>query len=744
MDNYAEQFEIEKFHLNSIKLYIKEQLEKESKVRVNKRNDLITARKDMYDNTIHSSNDFDKLSDAVQYLSSLEVQTNDYRSIDARINKYEKMLNTPYFARIDFTEEGCDLESIYIGLGNLADNKTHQVYICDWRAPISSIFYRYGLGKASYKAPYGMISGDIQLKRQFDIKNGELKHFLDSSLTIMDDILKLALSQNSSPKMKNIVETIQREQDIIIRDIENDVLIVQGVAGSGKTSIALHRVAFLLYHGLNTNLKINNIVLIAPNTLFEKYIDNVLPELGEKNIKTLTQEDIFNDVFENSLKINNRNSLIEKIVNIPDLEKKTLIKSSMNFKLSKDFILILERFLDYYTHRMIEFSDVYYNSDCIVNRHLLKDELIKYNNNMPLEKSLATIEARITSKIHELRKMRLVKLEKFVSNYPEHSFEIKSYARLLSLKESSVLKKEIYKFTRIDALQMYKKLIRNKYLFYKLSYGINLPENIETILSFTNNNLENSFLEYEDGMALLYLKLKMSGCSLYKDVKQVVVDEAQDYYPLQYEILKRAFKDAKYTIMGDINQSIEKEANLSIYDDIKAVLNKKRCSTVFMKKSFRCSYEISRFSSYFIDETIDIESVDRHEDKPKVHSAIDHAQLEASIIDEIIECRKAGYESIAIICKSMSDSENLYNKIGIKAGAILINSNSYEISAGVSILPIYMAKGLEFDAVILYQTNDDNYNNIYDKKLLYIGCTRALHKLSMFYIGEISRLIPSK
>jgi DNA helicase II / ATP-dependent DNA helicase PcrA len=743
MDNYEQQLIVEKSYLDKIVRVIKNQIDKEETKRDIKKDELLAARQDMYENTTHSSNDFDKLADAIQFLRPLEVQTNDYEATTARIQKYNKMLKAPYFARIDFTEEGDGdgIESIYIGLGNLSDNKTHQIYICDWRAPISSVFYRYGIGKASYLAPYGTITVDIKLKRQYEIKNSEMQYFFESSFTIMDDMLKQALSHNSSTKMKNIVETIQMEQDIIIRDIENDLLIVQGVAGSGKTSVALHRVAFLMYHGVTAGLNTNNIVLITPNNLFGKYIDNVLPELGEKNIQTITLEDMFDTYFEEN--IISRNSLIEEIISTSDIEKRNLLKSCIEFKMSKAFITILDRFLKHYEHRMIEFSDIFYNGECIVDRYLLKQELIKFNDiAMPLEKRLVIIESRIMSKIHEMRKIRLAKLEKFMGNYPAHRFEIKQYSRLLSLKQSASLKREIDKFTKIDAVKMYKTLIKDKSLFYRIAKGLTLPENIEQILDYTHENLQGQLINYEDGMVLLCLKLKLSGCDLYKDIKQVVVDEAQDYYPLQYEILKRTYSNTKYTIMGDINQSIEKDADLSIYNDIKLILNKKRCSTVFMKKSFRCSYEINNFSTHFANESIEIESFDRHEDVPKVIGAADQAQLEAGIIKEVKDCERAGYESIAIVCKSMSASEKLYKNIGNLMGASLLNTNSVNTVTGVVILPVYMAKGLEFDSVIIYQTNDDNYKNNDDKKLLYIACTRALHKLSLFYTGEVSRLVP--
>lgn len=743
MDNYKEQLVSEKNYLERIKGIIKKQMSDETDKLKNKRGQLVADRKDMYENTTHYSSDFEKLSDAIQYVKPIEMQTYDYEATEARIRKYDRMQQSPYFARIDFTEEGFDRESIYIGLGNLTDEKTRQTYICDWRAPISSIFYRFGLGKASYKAPYGIIEGEVSLKRQFEIKKGEMQYFFDSSMTIIDDILKQALSQNTSAKMKSIVETIQKEQDLIIRDIENDLLMVQGVAGSGKTSVALHRVAYLMYHGLTGNLSSNNIILITPNNLFEKYIDNVLPELGEKNIQALTMEEIFDNIFEEKIDMCNRNTLLEEIISTRDMNKKILIKSSMEFILSKEFLMIIERYLKYFEHKMIDFRDIYYNGECIANRHLTKAELLKQNEiSLPLEKRLETIEKRIMIKIHELRKPRLGKLEKFIAEYPEHIYEVKPLARLLSLKENTSIKKEVMKFSRIDVMALYKRLAGDLNLFYRMAEGISLPENIEKIMEYVRADLQNPVLSYDNAMVLLVMKLILGGCERYKEIMQVVVDEAQDYYPVHYEILKRCFGNAKFTVLGDINQTIEKTTDLSAYSDIRQILNKKRSSTIMMNKSFRCSYEINKFSSCFSDGHMEIESFERHESLPDIIRAGNHGQMNENAVNKVNEYQSEGFQSIAIICKSMTGAVQLYKEIGSELGAALINTDSFETINKVTILPVYMAKGLEFDAVLIYDANDDMYWDSEDRQLLYICCTRALHRLSIFYSGKKSRLIP--
>lgn len=743
MENNTLELESEKAYLNNVNSVIQQQLENEKKKSATKRNELISARRDMYENTVHASNDFDRLSDTIQYLNPLEIQTYDYEASSAKILKYEKMKNSPYFARIDFEEDGFEAERIYIGLGNLTDEKTRQTYICDWRAPISSIFYRYGLGRASYTAPFGTISGNVLLKRQYEIKNGMLQYYFDSSLTIMDDMLKQALSLNSSAKMKSIVETIQQEQDIIIRDIENDVLIVQGVAGSGKTSVALHRIAFLMYHGLTVNLNKSNIVIIAPSNLFSQYIENVLPELGEKNVQTITYEDMYQSMFQKS-GIESRNALLETIITESNASRKEMMKTATEFMMSRNFITILDRYLKYYEYRMIEFIDVFYNGECIANRHLLKEELLHSNEvAIPLAKRLENIENRIMQKIQLRRKERLDKIEKFLTNYPEHIYEIKPLARLLLLKEFKALKKQINKFTQIDIRKLYRRLKTDKNLFYRMADGLTLPSNMDQLFEYFCSEVDKSVDNYADGMVLLCIKLKISGCNSFKDIKQVVVDEAQDYYPLQYEILRNTFPDAKYTVMGDINQSIEKNTNLNVYNDIKEILAKKSCSTFFMKKSFRCSYEINEFSSNFGNKNICTESFERHESKPQIMQAINKQAMNALIEDEIKLCRELGYGSIAVLCKSLKDATHLYNNVGNRINATLIQHNTEEFTGGVAVLPVYMAKGLEFDAVIVHETNDENYNSDDDRKLLYIACTRALHRLNLFYSGKLSRLVPT-
>jgi DNA helicase-2/ATP-dependent DNA helicase PcrA len=254
LDDYQRDFREETKYLEQTLACIQDEIEKGTGSLQSSRNNLIASRKDMWENTVHFSNDFARLTELNQYLAEVNRQTATYINSLNRIEKLKKMIGSPYFGRFDFVEDGFEeREKIYVGLGNVMDPATNDIYVFDWRAPICSIFYRHELGPATYEAPIGLISGEVLLKRQYKIQNSQLEYFFDCSIQINDEILQEVLSRNSSAKMRNIVETIQKEQDIIIRDTTNELLMVQGVAGSGKTSIALHRIAFLLYDGLKSN-----------------------------------------------------------------------------------------------------------------------------------------------------------------------------------------------------------------------------------------------------------------------------------------------------------------------------------------------------------------------------------------------------------------------------------------------------------------------------------------------------------
>lgn len=710
-----------------------------------KEDKLISYRREMYENSSHSNQDFNKLSDTVQYLNPLIMQTMDYQASQSRVALFERMEKSPYFARVDFVTEKWGKESIYIGIGNLEDEDTFESYIYDWRAPISSIFYRYEIGEASYSAPVGDISGNITLKRQFEIEDAKLKFFFDSSVNILDDILKQTLSKNTSPQMKTIVETIQREQDVIIRDMESDLLIVQGVAGSGKTSVALHRIAYLMYEGLANPLSPSNMVLISPNNLFAKYISGVLPELGESNIQTVTFEKLFYNNYGEDIDFIRRNEVLDQVLTAnPDTRR--LLQDNIKFKSSPEFLEILHRLIYHYEHHMIPFTDIMYGGQTIFKRDLLKNRFLSSNSrSLPAQVRLQHIETIISDKLLALRPERLKKLEDYYSGIPELSLDFKTVARLMNTKQTSQVMKQVRIFTRIDYLNLYTTLFNDSQLFRNLSAGLDLPENIKDIYNLTRNQLNNDKLDYSDAMILLLLKLKMDSTPENIDIRQVVVDEAQDYSSVHYEILAKLFPRAKYTVLGDVNQTIVEIDNDNIYNDIIRLLNKRNTRKVSLSKSFRCSYEISSFASQFTDKDIEIQQLDRHSSPPEIIKGETQEDLYTSVVETLNNWKEQGYESLAVVCKNSRQADEVYRNLYGKLDNLkLFVGNESASLTGNLVIPIYLAKGLEFDGVIIFNSNEENYYTTDDRRLLYIGSTRALHKLALCYTGDISPYIKLK
>lgn len=697
-----------------------EQLKQAKEAADKKKSEIIEAKKDVRENTEHgitslyTSDGFEALVELSQYINPVTDKIIDYEEEEHKILLLEKMIKSPYFARIDFKfDDEDEFEKIYIGRSSLRKNSYQEMYVYDWRSPIASVFYRFMTGEAFYDAPCGRVTGELNLKRQYEIKNGILEYFFDSDVQIVDEFLRQLLSQNTTAKMKAIVETIQHEQDVVIRDMENDLLMVQGVAGSGKTSIALHRAAYLMYQGLQTKLSANNIMIISPNSIFEQYISNVLPELGEDNVISSVFEDILSELL-NGRKIQSRNDFLENL--IVNSKYKEISRNSIEFKTSSFFREILDQFLIDIPRQWIEFEDVYYEGKCVVSGQILKDKILG-RPETPLGIKLEQLEDYILEQIFGTGKGRGHKEEK------------------------NLIKQEIQKFIKIDIVELYKILFSNEAYFYSLLQNSNPSQNIKNIWKYTKENLEADSLYYDDAIAIAYLYLKIYGTNKYKNIKQVVIDEAQDYYPLQYEIFNLLFSNAKFTILGDMKQTLAKKEDISFYEQIQKILNKKKSSLIMLDKSFRCTNEILNFSLKFIEQSSQIKSFNRNGDSPKVYIADNSEIFIDEIVKEIKLCQEKGFQSICLICKTEKNSTYLFNKIKHKLDIQLIKNGSVSDLQGVFILPVYMSKGLEFDAVLICDADSQNYHDEDDKNLLYVACTRALHKLSLFCENEVSPLI---
>lgn len=657
---------------------------------------------------LYDADDFEALAEFSQYTNAVNEGILDYEEEKRKISRLEHFIRCPYFARIDFQfEDEEQAEKIYIGRSSLTQRSTGDIFVYDWRSPIASVFYRFMSGKAYYDAPNGKIEGTVNLKRQYEIKDSVLKYFFDMDMNISDEILRQMLSKNTSPKMKAIVETIQKEQDIVIRDMENDLLMVQGVAGSGKTSIALHRAAYLMYQGLQTKLPANRILILSPNNAFEQYISDVLPELGEENVNSAVFEDLLVNILKDR-QVQPKHEFLEQIV--ANHEDSEIVKQSMEFKMSDCFRDILERFLEDIPLQWIAFHDIYYDGECVADVQLMRDWVLQ-RPDAPLG-------------------VRLEQLEEYVLEQIFGTMKKKQDA-----EERNRIKQEIQHFTQLDVILLYRNLFLDKGYFEHLAGSIDAPW-ADRIWKYTRENLQAGRLTYDDAIVSAYLYLRIYGVDDYRNIRQVVIDEAQDYYPLQYEMFRLLFTNAKFTILGDMNQTLAKEENLSLYQNIQDILDKKKASLITLDKSFRCTNEILKFSLQFIEQKPQIDSFNRSGDYPKVVAADSYLALQDAVVQEISLCQEKGYQTICLICKTMKNAERLYADLKTRTDICLVTDSGMESAQGTFLMPVYMSKGLEFDAVIICDADTKNYRNKEDQKLLYVECTRALHRLSLIGEGE--------
>lgn len=661
---------------------------------------IIEAKKDIREHTTHgvtnlsSSDDFEAIVELSQCIGHIEEVVLDHDEEARRIHRLEKIIENPYFARIDFRfEEETKAEQIYIGRFSLTEKKSREFYVYDWRSPLASVFYRCMPGKAYYEAPGGRIEGELTLKRQYEIEKGSLKFYFDADMNISDAFLRQLLSKNTSPRMKAIVETIQQEQDIVIRNLENDLLMVQGVAGSGKTSIALHRAAYLMYQGLQSNLSANNIMIISPNSVFEQYISNVLPELGEENVTSATFDDILRSLL-SGLRAESKNTFLEHLMT--DNACRQIIQKSAEFKMSESFRNLLDSFLPEIPLRWIPFHDIHYNGSCIITGEEMRSWTLR-SPHIPLGTRLHRLEDYCLERIFGTARKRG------------------------DGEQRALIRQEIRQFTELDVVSLYGRIFSD---FYNTDQEI--PGDIR---KFTLSNLNAGQLCFDDATAAAYLYLKIYESTDYRNIRQVVIDEAQDYYALQYEIFRLLFPNARFTVLGDINQTLAKPESLCLYEEIQRILDRKKSSLVMLDKSFRCTNEILNFSLQFIEHRPHIESFNRSGDSPEIVAPDSYEKLLDSIIQETTLCREKGLESIGLICKTAKKSSQLYEDLKGRMNLKLIRDNTADSLKGMFIMPAYLSKGLEFDAVIVCDAVMGNDCTEEEKSLLYVECTRALHRL---------------
>ena len=660
-----EEFEKEKNYLNKTISLIRKKISSLGQELYDDDSKILEFKKFIWDS--HAEMD---PSEMKSMMAESDLQVSIMQSKGNYLQRLFRVQNKPYFGMIKFKENN-EEEEIYIGITHVEDKLNY--YVHDWRSPICSLFYDYETGPASYKAPAGIIKGEITQKRQYIIENGELKNIFDNDLNISDSLLQEVLAEESTDKMKNIVNTIQEEQNKVIRNTDDKNLIVEGIAGSGKTSVALHRIAFLLYR--IPNLNSNNVVVFTPNKVFSEYISNVLPELGEENTYSMTFYDLLCQNINEYKNIESFTDFISRYyknkVNNYDLVK---------YKQSDEIIEDINAYIKDIVDNISFTNKLEYDNFIEVEVEELNQMLTHKYDNFPLFERIKEISKRIAS-----------------NNYNG------------SIKNASSIEKKLKENLNIklDLKKIYQDFYSSSYSKYK-------------------SIIDDKYLYYEDACLFLYLKSLLVGFNTNHVIKEVVIDEAQDYNKLQYLIIKKTFKTANYTILGDTNQTINPYYKYDSLEQLKYIFDSSRYIT--LTKTYRSTDKIIDYTNKILG--LNHITAIRNQ---KSSDIIFRNDVKKEDFIKDINNLKSTSKSIAIITKDDTSAEKSYNLLKDNTNVFLIDGYSH-IKRDLVIVPSYIAKGLEFDSVIIYTDKDSSYQEK-DKYLYYVACTRAQHNL-LIYKGE--------
>ena len=662
---------------------------------------IISFLKKVIGNTDASVKDHvDTLAEYKDYIwSNKDIDPHEIRSMresilnhfalgESVINKRKrltKILAIPYFGRIDFLEkkENSKVMPIYIGIHTFYDPESRATLIHDWRAPVSSMFYDHELGEAGYRSPSGEIKGVISLKRQYRIRGGKMEFMIESALTVHDDILQKELSSNADDKMKNIVATIQREQNQIIRNEDIRTLIIQGVAGSGKTSIALHRIAYLLYT-FRDSISSKDILIVSPNKVFSDYISNVLPELGEETVPETSMEQILSGVLEHKYKYQTYFGLVNELLEKPS----SSLINRIAYKASFGFISELDKFILHIENTYFKAADVKLTKYITIPAPFIEEQYLRFNR-YPIRRRFDAMADYM---------LDMLKIQ--------YTFTVTTTGRNLLKKEIRLM------FAGNNDIQVYKDFFKwtNNPGMFKMRKG--------------------HTLEYSDLAPLAYLHLALEGNGNQPfRVKHLLIDEMQDYSPIQYKVIQKLFPCRK-TVLGDAGQSVNPYGSSTA-----ETIQKSLTASEIMKlcKSYRSTFEITDFAQK-IHPNAELEPVARHGEKPQILQFGSAVEELSGIMGLISTYRKSGYKSLGIICKTEQQARKMADMLKSYANDIsFLSSQSSAFVQGIVITSAHMAKGLEFDEVIIPQTDERNYRSEIDKSMLYVAVTRAMHRLTLTF-----------
>lgn len=709
-------------------------------------------------------------SDSQSYIG-LMVNTMLQDRMDLRLKNLKAASGRPYFARIDFKEDMKNApERLYIGKMVLIRDEDQELIIVDWRAPIANLYYESRLGDTSYNCPDGRIEGKLSLKRQFSIDDRSLQEIFDIDITTSDEFLQSYLGANADNRLKDIVSTIQVEQNKIIRADMWKPLIVQGAAGSGKTTIALHRIAYLIYT-FEKRFNPENFMIIASNKLFLNYISSVLPELGVEKVKQTTFQDFALELIGMKFKIKDGNEKLISFISNTDTpaqrDRNEIVKKESEFKSSIIFKEVLDEYISIIEKSYIPEEDFKIASNTIFNYEEINKLFLSEYKDLPLMKRVQEIKKHLTNglkrrkdglvQMFQAQCDRTLKELKYSMEDTEERHQLIIEAidnknemvdKIESMSKKAV-KEYINRISKPNPYQYYLSFILNKELFKVLLHGRVSEKYIEPIRQYCEDVLKSGFIEIEDLAPIIYIKFKIYGMDEKIPVKHIVIDEAQDFSVFQIYVIRSIIKDSSFTILGDICQGIHSYRGTRDWNDIMKYAFGDGCSQLLtLEQSYRTTVEIMEAANMVIESIKDpnlppAKPVIRHGEKVsliKNKSLMDGAE---DIKIKIRDLKNNNFKSIAVICKTMDECCLMLEYLkSSKDGIYVITGTEKEYKGGVVIVPSYLAKGLEFDAVMIADASLNRYgDNELDAKLLYVAMTRPLHKLYIYYSGEISPLL---
>lgn len=680
----------------------------------------------------------------------LDERENAWQHAARQLSTIQKLEKKPYFARVDFKENGQKPETIYIGLGSFADKNNHFL-IYDWRAPISSIYYDGKLGDVSYHSPEGEITVEMTKKRQFMIDNGQIVNMFDTNESIGDQMLLEVLGEKSTTQMKSIVTTIQREQNKIIRNTDADLLFVQGAAGSGKTSAILQRIAFLLYR-YRGNLTSSDVIMFSPNQLFNDYIKNVLPEMGEQNMVQMTYWQFVA-----------RRLPGMSVENLFDQFEDAAADSAISrFKDSTNFFDLLTRYAKHLNRRGMVFKNIYFrdkkrpfftkekigeiyysfNSNYNLNNRIdaTREDLIKMLNRKISSESK---KAWVSDAIQSLSQEQLNQLydrpdQEFESEEKEEKF----LSRKIVVKALDKVFQQIRRNNFINMRAQYLSFLRAVPKMTDLAKWEITENDWRDHVNQVKESFKKHYIHMNDVSAYLYLYDLITGRHVDYEMRYAFIDEIQDYTPFQLCYLKYNFPRAKFTMLGDLNQAIfTKDESKSLLKQISGLFDPEKTDVVQLTKSYRSTKQLTDFTKQILRQGEKIESFNRQGPKPVLWGRENNQQAIA-LLQKILADNDQEQLTTAVITKDLEQAKFVADKLkqaGVKA--TLIATANQRLVEGTLIIPSYLAKGLEFDAVIMWGASRENYHRTDETQLVYTITSRAMYKLDVVYVGQRSPLL---